>query len=175
MKNLKADDIVNKIENINTRIKFLRLLAEKRKSNSIIRKIKAVQLGVSKEKRKQELFSLMMPGKERKFFKKIQQWRGKEADFPGELIIGDKHYKGADVLKGFADTAYRDSRDPRIENWIPSDQHHCMKTVNRIETITSANSGLMIKPMSKKAFDKARTRVTSTLGTWLPIVFNVLR
>ena len=161
VKNLKADDIVNKIENVNIRIKFLRLLAEKRKSNSIIRKMKAIQLGVSKEKRKQELFSLMMPGKERKFLKKIQQWRGKEADFPSELVIGDKHYRGDDVLKGFADTVYSDSRDPRIENWIPSDQHHCMKTVNRVETIASANSGLMIKPMSKKAFEKALLQIPS--------------
>ena len=57
-------------------------------------------VGRTKEKRKQELFSLMMPGKERKFLKKIQQWRGKEADFPSELVIGDKHYRGDDVLKG---------------------------------------------------------------------------
>ena len=66
-----------------------------------------------------------------------------------------------DVLKGFADTVYSDSRDPRIENWIPSDQHHCMKTVNRVETIASANSGLMIKPMSKKAFEKALLQIPS--------------
>ena len=82
VKNLKADDIVNKIENVNIRIKFLRLLAEKRKSNSIIRKMKAVQLDVSKEKRKQELFSLMMPGKERKFFKENPAVERKGSRFP---------------------------------------------------------------------------------------------
>ena len=64
-----------------------------------------------KEKKRQHLFSLMKVGNEKRFFKEINNWKKKSNDFPHELEIGDKVYKGKEVLSGFAESAYKQSRD----------------------------------------------------------------
>ena len=47
---------------------------------------------------------------------KLKAWRKVPSEFPSELILNGKTYRGEEeVLEGFADSAYEQSRDPRIE------------------------------------------------------------
>ena len=76
----------------------MRLISEKKQANKIIRKINVKNLLEKDDDRRAELFSLMIPGRERQFFKTIQQWRGQKNDFPNEINVGDKKFKGDEVL-----------------------------------------------------------------------------
>ena len=74
-----------------------------------------------------------------------------------------KVYKGKEVLSGFAEAAYNQSRDSRKEKWIPSEIHHSKKQVIRIEEIKARKSKMKIKPMSKKVQKKKPQTYSLTL------------
>ena len=112
-----------------------------------------------KEKKRQHLFSLMKVGNEKRFFKEINNWKKKSNDFPHELEIGDKVYKGKEVLSGFAESAYKQSRDSRKEKWIPSETHHSKKQVIRIEEIKARKSKMKLKSMSKEVFNRMLKKI----------------
>ena len=67
------------------------------------------------------------------------------------------------------DSAYEQSRDPRIERWRPSDQFHCKKTVNRVEEIQAKAEKRHIKPMEKEVFKKMMMRIPRGKA---PDIFN---
>ena len=106
----------------------------------------------------------MKVGNEKQFFKEIKNWKRKSNDFPHELEVKGKIYKGKEVLDGFAEAAYSQSRDSRKEKWIPSEIHHSKKQVIRIEEIKARKSKMKIKPMSKKV--QKRKPQTYSLTLW---------
>merc|ERR1712098_569857 len=103
---------------------------------------------------------LMSSGNERKFFNKLRNWRHQKSEFPEELIVNEKTYTGAEeVLNGFAESAYKQSRNSREETWKPSDQFFNKKLIVRIEEILAKKSRLIIEPMSKKTFQRVLRKI----------------
>ena len=88
----------------------------------------------------------MSNGNERKFFNKLRNWRYQKSEFPEELIIDEKTYTGAEeVLNGFAESAYKQSRNSREEKWKPSDQFFNKKLVVRIEEILAKKNKTLVE------------------------------
>ena len=95
--------ILNKIKNDSVKLRLTTLISDKDKANRIIRKINVENTYKIKEDRRQELYKLLRPGGEKKFFGKLKAWRKVPSEFPSELILNGKTYRGEEeVLEGFA-------------------------------------------------------------------------
>ena len=111
------------------------------------------------EDRRQKLFSLMIPGKEKYFFKTLQKWKTTRSKFPSELVVGDQTFYGDQVLSGFASAAYQQSRDLTIEKYRVSPHLTCMKNVVKLAEIEANRSNLKIEPMNRETFEMTLKKV----------------
>ena len=132
---------------------------EKKKAKCSIRAIRREEFNKVQTKRKEELFSMMKPGNEKRFFNELKKWKIKGTDFPSELEFNDKTYRGSQVLEGFADSAFQQSRDSRKETWTPSEQHLNKKIVVRCEEIHAKKEKKKIEPMDMETFERMLKKI----------------
>jgi len=148
------DQIIPELKNPTLKLKFLRLVSEKKKNNKMLKYVVSRDLNIVEESKRQKLFSLMKPGMERKFFTKLQDWKRTKTEFPTEIRVGDEVFQGEDVLSGFSKAAYLQSRNPALEKRKISEHYMNMKSTIRLAELEAQRSNTVIKPMSKKTFQK---------------------
>ena len=154
MKKRPLGQIIPELNDPILKLKFLKLVSEKKKNNKMLKYIVSQDLNIVEEKKRQMLFSLMQPGMERKFFSRLQNWKRTKTEFPTEIRVGDEVFQGDRVLSGFSKAAYLQSRNPALEKRKISEHYMNMKSTIRLAEIEAQRSNTVLKPMSRKTFQK---------------------
>ena len=154
MKKRPLGRIIPELNDPILKLKFLKLVSEKKKNNKMLKYIVSQDLNIVEEKKRQMLFSLMQPGMERKFFSRLQNWKRTKTEFPTEIRVGDEVFQGDRVLSGFSKAAYLQSRNPALEKRKISEHYMNMKSTIRLAEIEAQRSNTVLKPMSRKTFQK---------------------